>query len=364
MTINNKLQEVKALFNDAPVSVVKITDLERIEETQQRLKKNTEGLEIYTEAMKEGEVLNFPPIRVVRLVESVQLPDGVEVEKGALILADGFTRIEAAELCGIDSFKAEIVDGSLDDAVHFSFVANSLHGQKLDQKDYQALIRKLYTRDPNLRKGDLARAIGCSAQTVSKAVSLVEEGFKGKALQMFDGGFSDKEIAKEVHKVEQTIKNWRKAWEEAKETEEEEPIKVINPMKMKFEDVLALENLEQQNNMLVMLQIRVSARRRELNLDDPEDSTEPLETNTDNDVPFDVEEVGENKEPESPVEEVVTSECTCWAKLGRSKEQVIALANPKASLKRSMRTQITSGNLSEEQAEAVFQEALRDLEIS
>lgn len=389
-----ELGRIRNMFNGAEVSRVNLDDLELYAGTQQRIKPNTEAMESYQEAMEDGEAVNFPPLRVVRLTEAVTLEDDCTLEVGALILADGFTRCGAAEKAGIESFQVEIVDGTHKDAVSYSYIANSTHGSKLDNKDYQALIRKIYLDNPSIKKGYLARSLGCSAKTVSKALGVVEDEFKLKARTMMDSGYSDKEIAAAVHKSEISVQRWRDAYEEEKKLPEPEP-KQINPMKMRFEDVLALDELDKQINLLDMLQTRVDENKRNAGITVPEETTEEApQVTTEEQLPLpeddsmpwieeDTQGATEGVSPlseyeefdgEAPVssqvsieeadfEEVelpnTSSSHTCWEILGRDKEQVKGLANPKASLKRSLRTAITE--VGEEQATAAYEEALAEL---
>lgn len=354
MTTKLDLQAIKSLFNSATPGRAQLDELELFAGTQQRQKPNAEGVETYAEAMEAGEADNFPPLRIVELTEAVELEDGTTLEAGAKILADGFTRQAAAEKAGLDDFQIESVLGTLDDAIQFSYVANSMHGSKLDTKDYQALIRKIYLQDPDIKKGDLARGLGCAAKTVSKALGVVEEEFKEKGRAMMDSGYSDKEIAAEVHKTEQTIKNWREAYEEEKNQPEPEPTPV-NPMKMRFEDVLGMGDLEKQTSLLDMLQTRVTENMKKAGIEPglpatteaPQEATEQqLQLTEGNDTPEgpevsqDVTEELETGTPETPSDETTG---TPWEILGREMEQTKGLANPKASLTRTARTLIKGG---------------------
>lgn len=364
------LQAIKSLFNNAKVETVTLDDLELHAGTQQRQKPNTEALEAYQEAMEAGEADNFPPVRVVRLTETVTLEDDCTLEPGALILADGFTRTGAAEKAGIETFKMEVVDGTLEDAIQFSYVANSMHGSKLDTKDYQALIRKIYLQDPAIKKGDLARGLGCAAKTVSKALGVVEEEFKEKGRTMMDSGYSDKEIAQAVHKTEQTVKNWRAAYEEEKQQPEPEA-PTVNPMKMRFEDVLGLDDLDKQISLLDMLQTRVTENQKKAGIEPglpvtpevtpevaPEAPQEQLELNEASDMP---EMLGGPQDiPEEPEQPQGT--LSPWEILGRELEPTAALANPKASLNRTVRNVIKAGEHSEEVVKAAFDAALTEID--
>lgn len=363
---NLELSEVKAMFNGAPIEVVSLVDLELHAGTQQRSKENIEAREAYQEAMEAGEVENFPALRVVRLDADTILDDGSELGKGALILADGFTRVSAAETVGLETFRAEVVDGSLDAAVRFSWVANSMHGSKLDQKDYQKLISKIYQADPNIKKGDLARNLGCSAKTVSKAVKKIEDQFKSYARVMMDNGFSDKEIADKVHKSEQTVRNWREAYDAEKAQPEPED-KPVNPMKLKFEAVLALEDLEQQKTLLDMLQARYDENLK-LTESEPQgpsqEAQEVEQCNGPTDTPETPQEATEEPEkaPWEDVTPISPADMTCWDILGRSKDTVAALANPKASLRRTLRTLSANGDSDEDVYQKAYNEALAELE--
>lgn len=368
MTVKLDLQAIKSLFNSATLGRAQLDELELFAGTQQRQKPNAEGIETYAEAMEAGEADNFPPLRIVELTEAVELEDGTTLEAGAKILADGFTRQAAAEKAGLESFQIESVLGTLDDAIQFSYVANSMHGSKLDTKDYQALIRKIYLQDPAIKKGDLARGLGCAAKTVSKALGVVEEEFKEKGRTMMDSGYSDKEIAAEVHKTEQTIKNWREAYEEEKNQPEPEPTPV-NPMKMRFEDVLGMDDLEKQTSLLDILQTRVTENMKKAGIEPglpatteaPQEAPEPqLEfwhLAKGPEVSQDGTEELETGTPEVPNDETTG---TPWEILGREMEQTKGLANPKASLTRTARTLI-KGGADEEVINTAVADALAEL---
>lgn len=93
--------------------------------TQSRAEINQAVVDQYAEAIKDGA--DFPPVRVFH--------DG-----NFYYLADGFHRYFAhlkAERAGI---KAEVVNGTLRDAILYSFSANALHGLQRNIHDKRKIV--------------------------------------------------------------------------------------------------------------------------------------------------------------------------------------------------------------------------------
>jgi hypothetical protein len=111
----------------------------------------------YAEAMEEGAT--FPPLTVFRTED-------------AHILVDGWHRYRAATSLGWTHFEATIIEGTEDEAYHYSrFVTNRTNGQRLSRADLQALCEEVVS-DPNLNtKSDreLAKMVGVSHPMVASA---------------------------------------------------------------------------------------------------------------------------------------------------------------------------------------------------
>lgn len=90
-----------------------IADLERNPEVQGRVARNQDVIDGYKDQMLEGDV--FPPIDVFF--------DGAKYR-----VADGFQRVEAAELAEFDTIIAEVHQGGFREAKHYACGSNTKHG--------------------------------------------------------------------------------------------------------------------------------------------------------------------------------------------------------------------------------------------
>ena len=126
-----------------------------------RLQTRTGGLDPsvlgdYVEAMERGD--NFPPVVVYKL------------EDGTLLLADGFHRIRATELNGLD-IKAEVREGTYQDALDFAnFEANRYHGKRLTPSDMSRIVERAVTdpRFQTMSSRQLGKIINVSHTTITK----------------------------------------------------------------------------------------------------------------------------------------------------------------------------------------------------
>lgn len=211
------LQNIEMLFKNANTETISLTDIILEDELQQRQKTDKDAIEAYTEAMKANGVTDWEAIKVVKLTAPHKLPNGVELELGALLLVDGFQRTEAATQANHSNFPASVAEGTYQDAVYFSLIANKYNGVSLTGKDFQKAIKRLYVMEAAWRehgkKKELALLFGCSEKTVQRAVKAIDDEVKGQVFEMFAAGASDKEAALFAHKSEQTIAKWRCEWE-------------------------------------------------------------------------------------------------------------------------------------------------------
>jgi hypothetical protein len=110
----------------------------------------------YAKALRRGEI--FPPVRVVR--------DG----RDRYYLVDGYHRVAAThERNGIDTIAAEIIDGTFNDALWYSWAANRDHGLRRTQKEKRGIIRAALQHPQWSKKSNRAipRHVGCDHKTVA-----------------------------------------------------------------------------------------------------------------------------------------------------------------------------------------------------
>ena len=126
---------------------MKLKDLNRNTETQCRAAMNEAVVAEYAAAMQAGDV--FPPVRVF-----FSPPN-------QFWLGDGWHRVEAAGLCGLKEIEAEVVPGSLTDALRYAIGANAKHGLRRTHADIARAVEMAYEHRERLGLGDVpsARAI-------------------------------------------------------------------------------------------------------------------------------------------------------------------------------------------------------------
>jgi ParB-like chromosome segregation protein Spo0J len=100
--------------------------------TQSRVEINNETVSDYAEAVKVG--IEFPPVVVFH--------DGADNW-----LADGFHRFHAHKHAGKASIAADILQGSVRDAILYSLAANGTHGLRRSNADKRKSVQTLLT-DP------------------------------------------------------------------------------------------------------------------------------------------------------------------------------------------------------------------------
>ncbi|WMX18596.1 putative streptomycin biosynthesis operon regulatory protein [Aeromonas phage 1233] len=340
-------ERIENLFELAQEKAVVITQLVLDAGTQCRAKLNKEQAENYAANMLAGKADEFPAVKVARLTESVQMPDGSLLEAGALVLVDGFHRIEGASQAKLETFKAEIVDCTLEDAIYYSMRANNTNGLSFVGKDYQNAIRKLYTLDNAWRehgkKKEIAAMFGCSEKTVQRATAAIDKEIKAEAFKMFEAGATDSDVAAFAVISIQTAANWRKEWEEAKNLEQPDPEnpqgsdnepeadQPKNPMDMTLAQILALKDSPVKAIALKLLMDSIKKDAQ----------AEPEQPQQDDEPPFDKEPEAE-AEPQAGVKDDKAAKLAqewkgkdCWFILGLNRADLDKLANPKAAIKRA-----------------------------
>ena len=344
-------KRIETLFDGATRGFTKINLLVLDAGTQCRSKLNKEQAENYAANMLAGKAPEFPAVKVAHLTESVQMPDGSTLETGALVLVDGFHRVDGAHAAKLETFQTETVDCTLEDAIYYAMRANSTNGLSFVGKDYQTAIRKLYSMDKawqeHGKKKEIAEMFGCSEKTVQRATAAIDKEIKAESFKMFDAGYSDEDIAAYAVITIQTAQAWRKEWEEAKagagsEGDEgggagdagNDNAGTGNPLDLTFAQVLALKDSGVKAQLLKMLMDSIKA-------DAGKAKEDPKAAPEDDIPPFDADD----KEPEGTSEGVKDNKAaelakkwkvlTCWEIMGLERDKLAAMANPKAAIKRA-----------------------------
>ena len=124
------------MFFDTPeIRPLHIDQLRRDGNTQCRVRANESTIQQFAQLMQDGTT--FPPVRVW-------------FDGAAYWLSNGFHRIAAAERAGIRAFPAEILEGTLEDAIWDSCGANATHGMRRMRSDVEIAVQRALNH-PNAR---------------------------------------------------------------------------------------------------------------------------------------------------------------------------------------------------------------------
>ena len=107
----------------------------------------------YVDALREGA--RFPPVVVFR-------------SNDAVVLADGFHRVQAYQQAGRSEIEADVHQGGRDEALWFALGANRTHGQRLSREEKRRAIEIAYQTWPDISQVRIAGQVGCTHQYVSK----------------------------------------------------------------------------------------------------------------------------------------------------------------------------------------------------
>ena len=134
----------------------------------------------YADAMRRGE--SFPPIHVMH--------DGEDYW-----LYDGFHRVQAARQIGRETIRADVQQGTKEDAVWESLAANKDHGLRRSQADKRRAIKRAL-KGWGQKKSDnsIAKHVGCNHPTVSKYRKEIEatcKSYKSSKREGADGRVID-----------------------------------------------------------------------------------------------------------------------------------------------------------------------------
>ena len=130
--------------------------------TQAREELNQEAVADYAEKMRDGEV--FPPVSVFF--------DGSEYW-----LVDGFHRYFATKSNGKTSIDCDVENGTLKEAVRFSWKANGKRGLPLNPNDHRKIILAMLKDEETKKMSNrqIAEYVGVSHSTVNRVKSSLEQ---------------------------------------------------------------------------------------------------------------------------------------------------------------------------------------------
>ena len=141
--------------SEAAVVVLMIQEIRRDGGTQGRAALNASVVRQYAALMRDE--IPFPPVRVW-------------FDGSSYWLADGFHRVAAASAAGLTQISAQVLHGSLSDAIWDSCTTNSTHGFRRSSADIAAILKRALEH-PNactMSNVELARYLGLPETTVRR----------------------------------------------------------------------------------------------------------------------------------------------------------------------------------------------------
>lgn len=145
---------------DPEVVDLKLRDLTLDETLRLRTMPNKEGLNALAEALKDEE--NRHPVDAFH-----------DTEQDKRYLADGWMRIAAARMIGLESYPVRLHGGTLRDAVLFAVRANAYHGKPYTITEKRAMVA-LLLQDPEWRSRS-RRWIAGQCNVDHKTVRAIEQ---------------------------------------------------------------------------------------------------------------------------------------------------------------------------------------------
>lgn len=150
---------------------IKLTDIARDHSTQARVNGTQDHIVAeYAAAMRDGAT--FPAVLLYR--DSASTSASTE----AFYIADGFHRVEAARIAGLETINAEVKEGTQRDAWLAALAANENHGLRRTNEDRRNAVREALS-DPELAQWS-DRKIAEACQVSHTFVAKERRGLTGK----------------------------------------------------------------------------------------------------------------------------------------------------------------------------------------
>jgi len=144
------------------VQKLKLTQIRTDGGTQARVSLNQDTVNEYAQQMQDGDV--FPPV--------VIFSDGSNNW-----LADGFHRYFASRQIGSVDIAVQKHEGTVDEATLYAFGATARRGLSFTKEDYKHIVTRMMQHPvwSTWSTRTIAELLGCSAMTISRVKSSLEE---------------------------------------------------------------------------------------------------------------------------------------------------------------------------------------------
>tara|TARA_R110000868_G_scaffold18467_10_gene81189 strand:- start:5197 stop:6039 length:843 start_codon:yes stop_codon:yes gene_type:complete len=209
---------------------IKISDIRIDGGTQIRKELNLDKVNEYAQQMDDG--VEFPPITVF-------------FDGSSTWLAEGFHRLSSERQRGSTTIKANVINGTIEDATLFALGSNK-HGLNMSAEDYRRSIEIMlkHPKWSTWSNAQIAKHIGVSAMTVGR-VKKEREPLSTKAVKTYVDKHGNESTM-------DTSKIGKKPKDEPKEEPKDEPIeKAYDPTEEKMRELIdTIESLADENTIL------------------------------------------------------------------------------------------------------------------
>jgi ParB-like chromosome segregation protein Spo0J len=173
-TVTNKRSVKPRITPELPGNprLIKLADIQVDAGLQIRAEINNETVAEYAEQMKAGD--KFPPLSVYQV-------------NGAHLLVDGFHRLDAAKLAGLDEILVEIHSGTRQDALKAALGANVQHGLRRSNADKRRAVIIAIKEFPDLSDRAIADMCGVGHHLVGEVKNQLGESPSSKPRLGLDG---------------------------------------------------------------------------------------------------------------------------------------------------------------------------------
>jgi len=209
---------------------INISDIRIDGGTQIRKELNLDKVNEYAQQMDDG--VEFPPITVF-------------FDGSSTWLAEGFHRLSSERQRGSTTIKANVINGTIEDATLFALGSNK-HGLNMSAEDYRRSIEIMlkHPKWSTWSNAQIAKHIGVSAMTVGR-VKKEREPLSTKVMKTYVDKHGNESTM-------DTTKIGKKPKDEPKEETKDEPSeKAYDPTEEKMRELIdTIESLADENTIL------------------------------------------------------------------------------------------------------------------